>query len=175
MLLDAAERLFMENDPDTVSVRTINSAAGLNPGAAHYHFGSKHGLILGLLEDRLSRRLPVHEQLDELAAAEQVDIRSVVELAVAPIFELANGSKRERLWLRLLVDAARRDPESTFADATFSPDRWTALVTRARPDLSPALARRRWAYAVALVLATAETRADAKSLTDFLVAGLSGA
>jgi AcrR family transcriptional regulator len=174
-LLDAAERLFLEDDPATVSVRTINAAAGLNPGAVHYHFGSKHGLILELLQDRLQRRLQVHQQLDRLATYDNIDIRSVVELAVEPILELANGSNRERLWLHLLVDAIRRSPDSTFADATFSPERWTALVTRALPALSPEAARRRWEYAVALLLAVAETPVDGRSLVDFLVAGLSAA
>jgi AcrR family transcriptional regulator len=173
-LLDAAERLFLENDPATVSVRTINTSAGLNPGAVHYHFGSKRGLVLELLQDRLKRRLHVHGQLDQLlASADDIDIRSVVELAVDPILKLASGSARERLWLHLLIDAVRHSPDSTFAEATFSPDRWTALVIRARPDLSPEEARRRWGYAVALLLAVPETPVEAGSLVDFLVAGLS--
>ena len=173
LLLNAAEKLFLENDPGTVSVRTINSAAGLNPGAVHYHFDSKHGLILALLEDRLKRRLHVHDQLDQLAASDDIKIRSVVELAVEPLLKLATGNTRERLWLHLLVDAVRRNPDTTFADATFSPDRWTTIVIRARPELSAEAARRRWRYAVALLLAVAETPVDAASLVDFLVAGLS--
>jgi AcrR family transcriptional regulator len=173
LLLDAAERLFLDNEPGTVSVRTINSAAGLNPGAVHYHFGSKHGLILALLDDRLQRRLHVSEQLSQLATSGDIEIRSLVELAVEPILKLATGNDRERLWLHLLVDAIRRDPEATFADARFSTDRWTALVIRARPELSRKVARRRWEYAVALLLAVAETPVDGTSLIDFIVAGLS--
>ena len=114
----------------------------------------------------------MRDQLDRMAAVDDVDMRQIVELAVRPILRLAHGTDRERLWVRLLVDAVRRDPDSTFADAAFSPDPWAALATRARPDLPARVVRRRWGYAVALLLAVAETAVDRASLVDFLVAGL---
>ena len=172
-LLDAAERLFLKADPESVSVRTINSAAGLNPGAVHYHFGSKQGLVLALLEDRLTSRLHVFDHVAELEASEVVDVRNIVQLSVDPLVQLASGSPRERLWVRLLADAVRRDPDSTFAIATFSQERWTALAVRALPHLRPALVRRRWSYAVSLILAAVEGPVDRASLVDFLVGGLS--
>ena len=172
-LLDAAERLFLKADPESVSVRTINSAAGLNPGAAHYHFGSKQGLVLALLEDRLTSRLHVFNDVAELEASDVVDVRDVVQLSVDPLVQLASGSPRERLWVRLLADAVRRDPDSTFANATFSPERWTTLTMRALPHLRPAVVRRRWSYAVSLTLAVVEGPVDRASLVDFLVGGLS--
>jgi AcrR family transcriptional regulator len=172
-LLDAAERLFLEHGSASVSVRTINAAAGLNPGAVHYHFGSKHGLVLSLLEHRLTSRLHVFDRIAELEVSDVVDVREVVALAVHPLLELACGSPRERLWVRLPADAVRRDPDSTFADATFSPERWTALVTGALPDLRPAVVHQRWSYVVSLLLAVIEGPVDGGSLVDFLVGGLS--
>jgi AcrR family transcriptional regulator len=172
-LLDAAERLFLEHGSGSVSVRTINAAAGLNPGAVHYHFGSKHGLVLSLLEDRLTSRMHVFDRIAELDASDVVDLREVVALAVHPLLELASGSPRERLWVRLLADAVRRDPDSTFADDTFSPERWTALVKRALPHLPPAVVLQRWSYVVSLLLAVIEEPVDGGSLVDFLVGGLS--
>ncbi|GGV45652.1 hypothetical protein GCM10010261_20120 [Streptomyces pilosus] len=47
-LLNAAEKLFLEHGVNQVSVRAINSEAGLNPGAVHYHFGSRDGLVAAL-------------------------------------------------------------------------------------------------------------------------------
>ena len=44
-LLDVAERLLAERGLDGVSLRRINTEAGLNPAAIHYHFGSKSALI----------------------------------------------------------------------------------------------------------------------------------
>jgi AcrR family transcriptional regulator len=172
-LLDAAERLFLDADPDAVSVRMINAAAGLNPGAAHYHFGSKQGIVLALLEDRLTSRLHVFGDIAELEASDVVDIRDVVSLAVDPLLQLASGSPPERLWVRLLADAIRRDPDSTFADTAFSPERWTKLATRALPDVRPTDVRQRWSYAVALLLAVVEGPVDRAPLVEFLVGGLS--
>ena len=79
--------LFLDQGYDDVSVRTINAAAGLNPGAVHYHFGSKQGLVVALLEDRL---LPDWEptargRLDALGAATCSPMVDVVELAVDPL------------------------------------------------------------------------------------------
>ena len=172
-LLDAAERLFLKADPESVSVRTINSAAGLNPGAAHYHFGSKQGLVLALLQDRLTSRLHVFDRVAELEASTDVDVHEVVALAVDPLLQLASGSPRERLWVRLLADAIRRDPASIFADTAFSPERWTALAIRSLPDLQAGVVRQRWSYAVTLLLAVVEGPVDRPSLVDFLVGGLS--
>lgn len=63
-LLTVAERLLLESGHDAVSVRAINSAAGMNPAAVHYHFGSKDALIAALLEARLA---PVWQRrLDEI-------------------------------------------------------------------------------------------------------------
>jgi len=40
-ILDAAERLFAERGIESVSVRSILAAAGVNVALAHYHFGSR--------------------------------------------------------------------------------------------------------------------------------------
>ncbi|MFJ5288450.1 TetR family transcriptional regulator [Streptomyces sp. NPDC088348] len=52
-LLDEAERLFLERGYELVSVRAVNAAAGMNPAAVHYHFGSKEDLVVALLQSRL--------------------------------------------------------------------------------------------------------------------------
>ncbi len=53
-ILDAAERLFAERGIESVSVRSILAAAGVNVALAHYHFGSREGLITALLEARVA-------------------------------------------------------------------------------------------------------------------------
>jgi AcrR family transcriptional regulator len=172
-LIDSAERLFLQRDPSTVSVRMINAGAGLNSGAVHYHFGSRDGLLLALLDDRLSGRERLLARMDALAAARRVRIRDVVELAVDPLLRLAAGTRQQRLWVRLLADVIRRDPGSAFARETLSHARWTDLVTRALPKLPSAVVRRRWDYAVVLVLELVERDVDRDALVDFLVGGLS--
>ncbi len=44
-LLDAAERLVVENGFESVSVRDVTGAVGANVAAVNYHFGSREGLM----------------------------------------------------------------------------------------------------------------------------------
>ncbi len=69
-ILDAAERLFAERGIEAVSVRSILAEAGVNVALAHYHFGSREGLIEELLRTRIAPL--VQEQLREL---DEVDAR----------------------------------------------------------------------------------------------------
>ncbi len=50
-LLAAATELFAEHGIDGVSVDAVAAAAGRTSGAVYDHFGSKHGLLLALLDD----------------------------------------------------------------------------------------------------------------------------
>lgn len=60
-LLQEAMRLFGERGFDAVTTREICAAAGVNPGAIHYHFGDKDGLYREVL------RLPVVDLQQQLA------------------------------------------------------------------------------------------------------------
>jgi TetR/AcrR family transcriptional regulator, regulator of cefoperazone and chloramphenicol sensitivity len=64
-LLREAMRLFGEKGFDAVTTREICGAAGVNPGAIHYHFGDKDGLYAEVL------RLPVRELLQQLAGFDE--------------------------------------------------------------------------------------------------------
>ncbi len=50
-LLVAAAELFAEHGIDGVSVDAVAAAVGRTSGAVYDHFGSKHGLLLALLDD----------------------------------------------------------------------------------------------------------------------------
>jgi AcrR family transcriptional regulator len=53
-LILAAERLFAERGIEAVALRQINQAANQrNMSAAHYHFGSREGLVEAVLRHRL--------------------------------------------------------------------------------------------------------------------------
>lgn len=64
-LLHEAMRLFGDKGFDAVTTREICAAAGVNPGAIHYHFGDKDGLYAALLG------LPVQALLEELAGFDE--------------------------------------------------------------------------------------------------------
>lgn len=58
-ILDAAEELFVSGGFDSLSMRQITSAAGVNLAAVNYHFGSKDALIQSVLARKLD---PLNEQ-----------------------------------------------------------------------------------------------------------------
>lgn len=58
-ILDAAEELFISGGFDSLSMRQITSAAGVNLAAVNYHFGSKDALIQSVLARKLD---PLNEQ-----------------------------------------------------------------------------------------------------------------
>jgi AcrR family transcriptional regulator len=183
-LLNAAERLFLEHGYDGVSVRAINAAAGLNPGAVHYHFGSKEGVVAALLEDRLSNHTKgLRRAFDTLERDTQVDLEAVVALAVDPMLSLADGTVNERLWAQLLAMMILRSYDVPFVSDAFSLDRWAGMVSRALPEVPTDVVRRRWGYAVTLLLQLSgqphdereeQARGDRDELLAFLVGGLRG-
>ena len=85
-LLDAAESLFGESGFERASVRDITAAADANIASAHYHFGSKEGLLTAVLERRISaingERLHLLEALE--AQGSEPTLRQVVEAYVGP-------------------------------------------------------------------------------------------
>ena len=68
-ILDAAEKAFAARGVQGISLRAILTGSGINPALAHYHFGSKDGLIRAIL---LRRMVPLSEErirrFDELEA-----------------------------------------------------------------------------------------------------------
>ncbi len=69
-ILETAERLFAERGIEAVSVRSILVEAGVNVALAHYHFGSREGLIAELLRMRVA---PLMDEL--LRRLDEVDAR----------------------------------------------------------------------------------------------------
>ncbi|GAA1192417.1 TetR/AcrR family transcriptional regulator [Prauserella alba] len=181
-LLDAAESLLLARDIDEVSIRAINAAAGMNPAAVHYHFGSKEALIGALLERRLAPHW--HDGLTRLTARHRAGdppaVGELVDVVLTPLGELTR-TEHGRLQLRLLarVVLARRDVG--FASGWFGLRPWIALLRTAVPGLGGTEAARRLLLAFDLILHTLSaagpaeppTRGSFRSLRAFTVAGLS--
>ncbi|MGC5248358.1 TetR/AcrR family transcriptional regulator [Gordonia sp. DT219] len=172
-LLATAERLFLTEGFDTVSVRAICSAAAVNPAAVHYHFGSKEDLIAALLEERLA---PLWA--DQLDAAESVrrDVAGLVAVVVAPLIRLQNDPVGH-LHLQLLARFVDAHPDAAWSRPWFRLEDWADLLTELVPDLDRRTARRRWGLAFTLVLtrfgAQRRLSEDAiAALRSFVIAGL---
>ena len=64
-ILDAAEKLFVDNGFSATSLRAIIKEADVNTAAVHYHFGSKEGLVEAVFARRMGDLN--RERLDMLA------------------------------------------------------------------------------------------------------------
>jgi AcrR family transcriptional regulator len=89
-LIMAGEQLIAEKGVEGVSLREVNTAAGQrNKSAAHYHFGTREGLIRAIYDSRMersnNRRLEILEEGDG-------SVRSLINALVLPqVEEIENG------------------------------------------------------------------------------------
>ncbi|MFF7304071.1 TetR/AcrR family transcriptional regulator [Streptomyces albidoflavus] len=151
-LLAAAKQLFLEKGADQVSLRAVNAAAGLNPGAVHYHFGSREGLVSALLEQELG---PVWNSrwaaVSEGRATGVQEVRHLVEGLVEPFADLV-ATRDGRVLCHLLARAALPSGQLPNVPTAFTPAPFEVRVGRALPDLSPQEVSERCALAFTLVM-----------------------
>ncbi|OKI99936.1 TetR family transcriptional regulator [Kitasatospora sp. CB01950] len=152
-MLAAAERLFLRRGVGQVSVRAINAEAGLNPGAVHYHFGSRDGLVTALLGREL---LPLwHDRLEaatrRLAATGPAQVRTLVAAVAEPFDELVR-TDRGRMLCRLLAQTmlAADRPLSSSPWAGTAP--FEVVLGRAMPELTVHEITDRWRLAFTTLL-----------------------
>ncbi|WP_227981843.1 TetR/AcrR family transcriptional regulator [Nocardia spumae] len=171
-LLAAAERLLLTERYDDVSVRAICTAAGANPAAVHYHFGSKEALIAALIEDRLGPLWA--EGLAAATGAEPRSVPAVVDAVIEPFVGLA-ADPVGRLHLRLLAGLILRRRPMSWQHEWFRMESWSRLL----PGLPPAEGRRRWQLAFDLIIMRFGSTEDydiapssVATLREFVIAGL---
>jgi AcrR family transcriptional regulator len=189
-LLAAAERLFLERGVNQVSVRAINAEAGLNPGAVHYHFGSREGLVAALLERELSplwrdRLEGVAEQSPADASGKSsLDIHSLVTAVVEPFDDLVR-SKRGRMLCRLLAQTCLNADRPLIQSPWFGTAPFEVILGRVLPGLSVHEIADRWRLAFTMLLqvygrplvssdavSTEPAFPEAATVVAFLTAGL---
>ena len=141
-ILSAAETLIARHGVDGVSIRSINTAAGVSPGVLHYHFGSLDNLVEALLQRHMVPLMKTRiEMLNALHAQPVVHIRELVAVLVLPlaekiIEEQAAGVRYARLLIRLYSDRSPQiDAISAKAALGSLSDSMSTLLSRARPDV----------------------------------------
>ena len=170
-LLDATELLVSEQGVEAVSLRAINAAAGANVAAAHYHFGSKEGLVAAVLERRMAELAA--ERFALLAPIEQrrrPDPRAVVEAFVLPFVRL-QADDTGRRYARFLAALDRAGaPWWDLVATSFAPqwERFEPVLQRAFPALPEPVFR----FRVAVMSSTLLGPVAAPRVPDL---GLSGA
>jgi len=93
-MIEAAERLIAEQGIAACSLREVQILAGQrNKSAAHYHFGSRDGLVEAIVETRMApinaERLARIEELDRQGRGH--DLRALVEVLVDPLADATLG------------------------------------------------------------------------------------
>lgn len=105
-ILDTAERLFAVRGAEAVSLREINTAAGVSQGVLHYHFGGRDGVIEAVLE----RRLPAitaerRTMIEEIKTGPQPPtLRQLMSVIVRPLARVAlEGGKPGQRFLKVMA------------------------------------------------------------------------
>jgi AcrR family transcriptional regulator len=139
-ILDAAEALVAAHGVDAVSLRSINTAAGANVAAAHYHFGSKDAVLEAVLRRRMdvlaARRAEMLASLEREASPSP---RAVVATLVQPLAEFASTTGAEGdAYVGFLAALSRSGPTTrALIAAAFAPQyaRFVAQLRRALPEI----------------------------------------
>jgi AcrR family transcriptional regulator len=90
-LLDTAERLFGEHGYDGVGMRMLAEEAGVNLGAATYHFGSKESLYIETFMRHFrptnAERLRRLREAEAQADGQPLAVEKIVECMIRPPYE----------------------------------------------------------------------------------------
>ncbi len=140
-LVEAATRGFAEHGVHTASLLEITRQAGQrNRGAVHYHFGSRAGMLVAVLDQQLDPLGAREQELLAIARANPADdLRSVVRALVVPAVELAELGGLGRSYLMILGELVEDDPQALDAEVVHALERlggyeiYTLLEQRVPP------------------------------------------
>lgn len=143
-ILDAAERLFMENGFEGTSMRLITRAAAVNLAAINYHFGSKEALLCDVFRRRLSwlnnERLQLLDRLEAQANGAPLKPSQILEAFFGTLLRI--GEERAlggMTFLRLLGRTLTEPAEfvRSFFASEYAPviGRYRQALCRALPDV----------------------------------------
>lgn len=143
-LLDAAEALFGDRGVAAVSVREITSKAGANIAAVNYHFGSKDGLLQGVLNRRMEplneERLDLLDRVESAAGDQPPTIEDILSAFVAPTFRMTRQHPEFMKVIGQLHHECGALAENLLATARFTEliARLRSMILAALPDAKPA-------------------------------------
>jgi AcrR family transcriptional regulator len=121
-LLDAAERLLLEQGHAAITTRKLAGEAGLNHGLVHYYYGSVENVLVHVLK-RFTQRLT--ERQREMYAA---DLPFIEKWRTAMRY-LAEDAPYQKIWFELQA-LAWNNPELKQAVADVNSE-WRAVLTDA--------------------------------------------
>ncbi|MFA6574656.1 MAG: TetR family transcriptional regulator [Nocardioides sp.] len=167
LLVDAATREFAECGVHTASLLEVTRQAGQrNRGAVHYHFGTREGLLVAVLEEQVDFLAQRERELLTIARERPGDLESVVEAFVRPSVELADQGSKGRCYLMILCELVEDDPDATHPDVRSALERSGgyeafALFEERMPEMPDAVRAERLSLATSFILRASADRARA--------------
>ena len=147
LVLAAARRCLLDDGYAGLSTRNVASQAGVPLSQVHYHFGSKIGLVLSLLQAENERRLerqtqmyglerPLWERYDQACDFLEDDldsgyVRLLQELVAAGWSNPELGQAAQELlegWFRLLAEVAQEAADRLGGLGPFTPEEVATLI-----------------------------------------------
>ena len=113
-LLDATERLFASRGFAGVTMRGVANRARTNIASAHYHYGSKEGMVMAMLKRRIepinANRLKYLLHARDLAGNRPLPTREIFQALILPICQEIAKSSTSRDNLAQLVARSFTEP-----------------------------------------------------------------
>jgi AcrR family transcriptional regulator len=150
VILEAARRRLLAEGRRGISTRKVADEAGVPLSQLHYHFGSKQGLLLALLEDENRRRLerqtqmyaadrPLWERYEQACDFFEVDLESgfvrVLQEMIAAGWTNPDIAAAARAilggWYDLLTDVANEAADRFGGLGPFAPAEAATLIGNA--------------------------------------------
>ena len=115
-ILSAAEHLFTTRGFAGVTMREVARRAGTNVASAHYHFGSKEGLIIEMLRHRIApinaERLRLLKEAKHHSGGKPLKPLIIFKALLLPIGQAATGSTGPDSRFMQLVGRSFTEPAS---------------------------------------------------------------
>ncbi|WP_341927647.1 TetR family transcriptional regulator [Nocardioides psychrotolerans] len=171
-LVDSGLREFAERGVHAASLLDIGRRAGQrNRGAVHYHFGSREGLLVAIIEEQVA--LIADRERELLAAARtraDDDLPSVVEAFVRPAVELADQGWRGSCYLVILCQLVEDRPLSAHPDVVEALERAGGyeayqLLEQRMPPMPDQVRAERMSLTTSFILRASADRARAAERT----------
>jgi AcrR family transcriptional regulator len=142
-VLLAAERLFAVHGFQSVSVRDITSAAGVNLASLNYHFGSKDALLFEIFRRRTAELNRERARMLHEAAARhggKPPVRAILTALFAPPLRWSSPDHERRIAVQFIIRARSEGTEAMREVLTTDVShlrRFADALIAARPDLPP--------------------------------------
>jgi AcrR family transcriptional regulator len=165
-LIEAATRGFAEQGVHSASLLEITRQAGQrNRGAVHYHFGSREGMLVAVIEQHVDFLADRERELLAVARDQpDDDLASVVAAFVRPAVELGDLGWQGRSYLVILAELVEDDPDSLHPDVVAALTRAGGydaygLMEQRMPPMSDELRAERMSLTTTFILRAAADRA----------------